>query len=82
MKDGVRLAAVAILWSTAGAMLAEDRSAKAPSKTETTAAISQVQVLTLAQCLETSMQYNRSRPASRFAVAMAEAQHRQARRKG
>jgi outer membrane protein len=78
LKDGVRLAAVAILWSTAGAVLAEDRTDQAPRKTETMAAAPQAQVLTLAQCLETSMQHNRSRPASRFAVAVAEAQHRQA----
>ena len=38
LKDGVRLAAVAILWSTAGAVLAEDRTDQAPRKTETTAA--------------------------------------------
>ncbi|HOW66419.1 MAG TPA: TolC family protein [Candidatus Paceibacterota bacterium] len=32
----------------------------------------------LEECLETAFQNNRRRPASRFAVAMAEAQHRQA----
>lgn len=36
------------------------------------------QVLSLQDCLRTGMEKNRSRPASRFAVAMAEAQHRQA----
>jgi outer membrane protein len=34
-------------------------------------------VMTLEQCLETAMAKNRQRPASGFAVAMAEAQHRQ-----
>ncbi len=34
--------------------------------------------MTLAQCLEVAMQGNHRRPASRFAVAVAEAQHRQA----
>jgi outer membrane protein TolC len=33
---------------------------------------------TLEECLQTAMQSNRTRPVSRFAVAMAEAQHRQA----
>jgi outer membrane protein TolC len=33
---------------------------------------------TLEECLATAMQTNRRRPASRYAVAMAEAQHRQA----
>src|ERR1035438_5709460 len=36
------------------------------------------QVLSLEDCLRLAMEKNRSRPASRFAVAMAEAQHRQA----
>jgi outer membrane protein TolC len=34
--------------------------------------------LTLDECLRAALQHNRQRPASRFAVAMAEAQHRQA----
>jgi len=36
------------------------------------------QVLSLEDCMRIAMEKNRSRPASRFAVAMAEAQHRQA----
>ncbi|MBI4661311.1 MAG: TolC family protein [Verrucomicrobia bacterium] len=36
------------------------------------------QEMTLDQCLTAAVQNNRRRPASRFAVAMAEAQHRQA----
>jgi len=36
------------------------------------------QVLSLAECLHTAMDKNHSRPASQFAVAIAEAQHRQA----
>jgi outer membrane protein TolC len=36
------------------------------------------QVLSLEDCLRIAMEKNRQRPASRFAVAMAEAQHRQA----
>ena len=35
-------------------------------------------VLSLEDCLQTAMERNRRRPASRFALAMAEAQHRQA----
>jgi outer membrane protein TolC len=37
-----------------------------------------IQVLSLDQCLETAFQRNHRRPISRFAVALAEAQHRQA----
>jgi outer membrane protein len=37
-----------------------------------------VQVLSLDECLRQAMENNRRRPASRFALAMAEAQHRQA----
>jgi len=42
------------------------------------AGLSAPQVLSLEDCLRIAMQKNRQRPASRFAVAMAEAQHRQA----
>src|SRR5271155_1706383 len=41
-------------------------------------AVGSVQILTLDQCLETALQKNHKRPASQFAVAIAEAQHRQA----
>ncbi|HME10460.1 MAG TPA: TolC family protein [Bryobacteraceae bacterium] len=37
-----------------------------------------VQTLTLDQCVELALQKNHKRPASQFAVAVAEAQHRQA----
>src|ERR1039457_1886126 len=36
------------------------------------------QVLSVEECLRIAMEKNHRRPASRFAVAMAEAQHRQA----
>ena len=36
------------------------------------------QVLSLSECLRIAMEKNRARPASQFAVAIAEAQHRQA----
>jgi outer membrane protein TolC len=36
------------------------------------------QVLSLSECLQIAMEKNHSRPASQFAVAIAEAQHRQA----
>lgn len=39
---------------------------------------SEPKILSLEECLRTAMENNRRRPASRFAVAMAEAQHRQA----
>ncbi len=38
----------------------------------------QFQKLTLQECLAVALQRNHSRPASQFAIAMAEAQHRQA----
>jgi outer membrane protein TolC len=37
-----------------------------------------VREMTLEECLDAAMENNHRRPASRFAVAMAEAQHRQA----
>jgi outer membrane protein len=37
-----------------------------------------IKVLSLEDCLRTAMDNNRRRPASRFAIAVAEAQHRQA----
>ena len=37
-----------------------------------------LQMLSVEDCVRTAMENNRRRPASRFAVAMAEAQHRQA----
>jgi outer membrane protein len=78
MKDVVKLAAVAILCSTVNAVLAADWTDAAPGKAEAIAAANQTQVLTLGQCLGAALQNNRRRPASGFAVAMAEAQHRQA----
>lgn len=36
------------------------------------------QILSLSECLKMAMERNHCRPASQFAVAMAEAQHRQA----
>jgi outer membrane protein len=42
------------------------------------AAAGKTQVLTLEQCLDAALQNNKRRPASRFALAAAEAQHRQA----
>ncbi len=50
-------------------------AAGAPAKSSTDV---QVQEMTLDQCLATAMRENRRRPASKFAVEMAEAQHRQA----
>ena len=41
-------------------------------------ATNQIRTLTLAQCLNEAMANNHQRPASQYAVAMAEAQHRQA----
>jgi outer membrane protein TolC len=51
--------------------------AQAPAQTQT-ASLSAPQVLSLDECLKTAMEKSHLRPASRFAVAMAEAQHRQA----
>ncbi len=41
-------------------------------------AVDTVTVLPLADCIDSAMRQNRRRPASQFAVAIAEAQHRQA----
>jgi len=45
---------------------------------EKTAAVSDTRELALDQCLHEALQNNHRRPASKFAVAVAEAQHRQA----
>ena len=55
------------------AMLCPGAAAQTPP-----AAAPAPQVLALEDCLRIAMEKNRQRPASRFAVAMAEAQHRQA----
>lgn len=44
----------------------------------TTAALSAPRILSFDACLQMAMENNHRRPASRFALAMAEAQHRQA----
>ena len=75
MKNRIGLVALTLLCSSAGFLQAADR---AEEKAEAIVAPGQVKVLTLQQCLETSVQLNHRRPASGFAVAMAEAQHRQA----
>lgn len=49
-----------------------------PATTEPAAAAVKPMRLNLAQCEELALQNNHQRPASRWAVAMAEAQHRQA----
>lgn len=49
-----------------------------PSSEKNTVVVPTTRELTLDQCLNEAMQNNHRRPASRFAVAMAEAQHRQA----
>ncbi len=57
---------------------AADPADPPPQRAEPNAKSSQPQVFTLEKCLETAFQNNRRRPASRFAVTVAEAQHRQA----
>ena len=66
----VRLAATALLAvaALAPAAAAQTLPAAAPAP----------QILSLEDCLRIAMEKNHQRPASRFAVAMAEAQHRQA----
>jgi hypothetical protein len=79
MRGLVTLATVTVLCAATHAVCAADRTDRAPGKEEPVVATSQTtQVLTLGQCLEAALQNNHRRPASRFAVAMAEAQHRQA----
>jgi len=78
MEGVSTLLAVLVSWAATHTVLAAERTDQAPAKTEATAAAGQVQTLTLEQCLEAAMRNNHRRPASRFAVAMAETQHRQA----
>jgi outer membrane protein TolC len=64
------------LWLNA---LGADRpDGSGPGKAEGAAAISRGEVLTLEQCLDRALQKNHRRAASKFELAMAEAQHRQA----
>lgn len=58
---------------SAAAALSPGIAAQAPPPSATAA-----QVLSIDECLRIAMEKNHQRPASRFAVAMAEAQHRQA----
>ena len=52
--------------------------ATAPVTTASVSGESETLEMNLEQCIEAALQANHRRPASRFAVAMAEAQHRQA----
>ncbi len=67
-------AACSLFWALPGAVLGN--TATKSEDTKKGAGI--LQELGLDQCLEIAMENNRRRPASQFAVAMAEAQHRQA----
>jgi outer membrane protein TolC len=49
-----------------------------PPQVPATASPSEAQALSLQQCLDTAFQKNHRRPISKFAVVLAEAQHRQA----
>ena len=68
------LAAVTVLAAMMG-MAAGAPAGSAPEATPTAGVSDE---LTLEQCLTEAMEKNHRRPASRFAVAVAEAQHRQA----
>ena len=57
---------------------AQETTREAVPKSITTNLVSEVRELTLEQCLEEALQSSHRRPVSKFAVAMAEAQHRQA----
>jgi C4-dicarboxylate-specific signal transduction histidine kinase len=78
MKDLATPVVVIVVCATTHAVLAADRADEVPRKAEASAAAGQAQVLTLEQCLQAAIQNNRQRPSSQFAVAMAEAPHRQA----
>jgi outer membrane protein TolC len=60
------------------AALAVPTRAIEPKQIAPVSAIATGQEITLEACLKTAMESNHRRPASRFAVAVAEAQHRQA----
>lgn len=69
----IRLTAVATLLLVTAVFLTPLTAENAPAENHMLS-----QELNLEQCLAAAMENNRRRPASRFAVAMAEAQHRQA----
>lgn len=53
-------------------------SAEPPADGDSASPVASAPTLTLKQCLETAFKESHRRPASQFAVAMAEAQHREA----
>jgi outer membrane protein TolC len=77
MKFLVKLASITILYAITYTVTAADKADPAPRKEEPVIVASPTQVLSFGQCLEAALQNNHRRPASRFALAMAEAQHRQ-----
>lgn len=54
------------------------RAGDPPTGNDAASPVQPVPTLTLKECLETALRESHRRPASRFALAMAEAQHRQA----
>jgi outer membrane protein len=69
-----------IVMTVLTASLANAQQAKEPATParDSVASAAGTRSFTLEECLSTALQNNRRRPASRFAVAAAEAQHRQA----
>ena len=65
-----------ILAAGMAAIISTASAADAPAAPEKTSAPA-VRELTVSQCLDEALLNNHRRPASKFAVAMAEAQHRQ-----
>jgi outer membrane protein TolC len=79
MKNRTVLATALLMAAAAGSLVAAGDSAPAgPFPGPKTASEPGVHVLNLGQCLQIARENNRSRPASRFGVAIAEAQLAQA----
>jgi outer membrane protein TolC len=67
-----------VLAILAGAILAAQPGAADPPNSDSPVAAEGGKPLSLGECLDTALKNSHRRPASQFAVAMAEAQHRQA----
>ena len=69
----LKITCIAIILASMGGTMSAGETTNAALR----AAAPSIQEFTLEDCLKTAMESNHRRPASRFAVAVAEAQHRQ-----
>jgi outer membrane protein TolC len=75
---GIALCSVAVRGGPPQALAADPQVSPAAIPAGAPDSPGGAQVLSLDQCLETALQKNRRRPISKFAIVLAEAQHRQA----